>query len=79
MELTHTDGYRQLLEQISGTYTQGRVRAVQAVNTQLIETYWEVGRHIVEFEQAGSLRAEYGKALISQLSTDLRLLHGKGF
>ena len=79
MELTHTDGYLHLLEQISGTYTQGRVLAVQAVNTQLIETYWEVGRRIVEFEQAGSLRAEYGKALINQLATDLGLRHGKGF
>ena len=79
MELTHTDGYRQLLAQISDAYTQGRVRAVQAVNAQLIETYWQVGRHIVEFEQAGSIRAEYGKALIHQLSADLGLLHGKGF
>ena len=52
---------------------------MQAVNTQLIETYWQVGRHIVEFEQAGNLRAEYGKALISQLAADLRLRHGKGF
>lgn len=79
MELTPTDGYRQLLEQISGTYTQGRVRAVQAVNAQLIETYWQVGRHIVDYEQAGQLRAEYGKALISTLAADLGLRHGKGF
>ena len=78
-ELTQTGGYRQLLEEISGAYTQGQVRAVQAVNAQLIETYWHVGRHIVEFEQAGSLRAGYGKALISHLSVDLGLRHGKGF
>lgn len=38
-----------------------------------------MGRHIVEFEQAGNLRAEYGDALIDQLSADLRLRHGKGF
>lgn len=79
MELTGTGGYRQLLEQISGTYTAGQARAAQAVNTQLIETYWQVGRHIVEFEQAGNLRAEYGKALINQLAADLGLRHGKGF
>ena len=79
MELTPTDGYRQLLEQISSAYTQGRVRAVQAVNAQLIEAYWQVGRHIVDYEQAGSLRAEYGKALISTLAADLGLRHGKGF
>ena len=79
MDLTRGDGYPQLLEQISGTYTQGRVRAVQAVNAHLIETYWQVGRHIVEFEQAGSLRAEYGKALINKLASDLGVRHGRGF
>ena len=79
MELTTTDGYRHLLQQISDTYTQGRVRAVQAVNAHLIETYWQVGRHIVEFEQAGQVRAEYGKALIQNLAADLGLRHGKGF
>ncbi|NUN14057.1 MAG: hypothetical protein HUU55_10535 [Myxococcales bacterium] len=71
MEITHIDGYVQLLERISDTYTQGRVRAVQAVNARLVEAYWQVGRHIVEFEQAGQLRAEYGKALIDSLATDL--------
>ena len=79
MELTGQAGYQQLLAQISDTYTQGRLRAVQAVNAQLIESYWLVGRHIVEFEQAGQVRAEYGKALISSLATDLGLRHGKGF
>ena len=68
-----------MLDQISEAYTQGRVRAVQAVNAQLIQTYWQVGRHIVEFEQAGQLRAEYGKALIDTLAADLSLRHRKGF
>jgi len=79
MELTGTDDYRQLLQQISDVYTEGRVRAVQAVNAPLIETYWQVGRHIVEYEQAGNLRAEYGKALINNLAADLGLRHGRGF
>lgn len=71
--------YRNLLEQISDTYTAGRARAVQAINTELIETYWRIGQHIVEFEQGGNLRAEYGKGLLSQLARDLKLRHGKGF
>ena len=79
MELDRTGGYEQLIEQISATYTQGQGRAAQAVNAELINSYWQVGRHIVEFEQAGNLRAEYGDALIDQLSADLRLRHGKGF
>ena len=71
--LGDSDGYRQLLQQISDTYTEGRVRAVQAVNAQLLETYWQVGRHIVEFEQAGQTRAAYGAALIQTLAADLGL------
>ncbi len=79
MELTRTDGYRQLLEQISDTYTQGRIQAVQTINTQITQTYWQVGRQIVEFEQGGKSKAEYGKALIDNLARDLGLRHGRGF
>lgn len=79
MDLSETQGYGELLEQISQTYTQGRVAAVQAVNAHLIETYWRVGQHIVEFEQAGKIRAEYGAALMATLAKDLSLRHGKGF
>lgn len=52
---------------------------MQAVNRELLATYWQIGQHIVEFEQSGQVRAEYGKALISQLARDLGLRHGKGF
>ena len=71
--------YENLLEQIAHTYTAGRAAALQAVNAQLVQTYWQVGRQIVEFEQGGKDRAAYGAGLIQQLSADLRLRHGKGF
>ena len=71
--------YQYLLVKISDTYQSGQVKATQAVNTHLLETYWQIGQHIVEFEQGGNARAEYGKALISNLAKDLSLLHGKGF
>ena len=71
--------YLALLRQISDTYTQGRVKAMQAANTHITQTYWQVGRQIVEFEQGGKTRAEYGKALINKLASDLSLRHGKGF
>jgi predicted nuclease of restriction endonuclease-like (RecB) superfamily len=77
--LASSSDYQALLEQISGTYTQGRVRAARAVNDQVIETYWQVGRHIVEFEQRGNTRAEYGAALLIRLAKDLSLRHGRGF
>lgn len=45
----------------------------------MVETYWGVGRDIVEFEQSGKVRAEYGKGLIDNLARDLKLRHGRGF
>ena len=77
--LDTTQPYQTLIERISSTYTQGRVSAMQAVNVQLLQTYWQVGRHIVEFEQQGQSRAEYGKALLADLARDLCLRHGRSF
>ncbi len=42
-------------------------------------TYWEIGRRIVEYEQKGAARAEYGSALLNRLSTDLSVRFGRGF
>jgi len=77
--MNNTPDYILLLQQISDTYTQGRLQAVQAVNVHITQTYWQMGQHIVEFEQGGKTRAAYGKALISKLAQDLSLRHGKGF
>lgn len=71
--------YQGLVNQISKTYTQGQKKAATAVNTSMIETYWQIGQYIVEFEQNGSLKAEYGKKLLYNLSKDLSVIHGKGF
>jgi len=48
-------------------------------NTILVETYWKIGERIVEYEQKGGEKAEYGTKLLTRLSKDLRLRHGKGF
>lgn len=71
--------YAHLVSQISETFVQGQQKAVLTVNAYLVETYWKIGQYIVEYEQGGSVRAEYGKQLLEQLSKDLSLLHGKGF
>lgn len=71
--------YDLLLNQISQTYEEGQRRAAQAVNTSLLLTYWEIGRHIIEFEQKGKIRAEYGTQLLENLSKDLKRLHERGF
>jgi hypothetical protein len=73
------NNYQQLVSQISDTFVIGQQKAVIAVNTHLVETYWKIGEYIVEYEQGGNVRAEYGKRLLEQLSKDLSLIHKKGF
>jgi hypothetical protein len=70
-ELGQSDDYQRLLGQISDTYTERRIQATQVVNAQLIQTYWAIGQHIVEFEQGGKAKSEYGQKLLSRLSQDL--------
>ncbi len=79
MEIADNGQYRNLLESISTAYVTGQQLAIQSVNTILLQTYWQVGRQIVEFEQGGSTRAMYGKGLLRQLAKDLGLRHGRGF
>ena len=79
MELTADSAYQRLLGRISEVYVTGQTRAHQAVNVQITETYWQIGHDIVEFEQRGKARADYGTALLASLSRDLTLRHGKGF
>jgi len=77
-EISNTQ-YEQLKLQIGELLRQGRVQAGRAVNTILLQTYWQIGRHIVEFEQKGKEKAEYGTELLNRLSKDLTLEYGKGF
>ncbi len=77
--LTVHPDYQELLQHVGDTLEQGRSRAASAVNTAVVATYWEIGRQIVEYEQGGSAKAEYGSALLKKLSRDLTDLYGSGF
>ena len=56
-----------------------RARSYHAVNSVMVETYWKIGERIVEEEQFGKSRAEYGSKLIENLSRYLTDTFGKGF
>ncbi len=56
-----------------------RRASARAVNAIMTATYWEVGRRIVEFEQRGKKRAEYGEEVLKRLTTDLTAHFGRGF
>ena len=71
--------YKALLQHVGKTLESGRSKALAAVNSAAVATYWEIGRNIVEYEQAGSAKAEYGSELLRRLSRDLTEIYGKGF
>lgn len=56
-----------------------RKNVAQQVNAQLLTTYWQIGRIIVEYEQKNQLRAEYGKQTLKELSKELTKEFGRGF
>ena len=66
-------------QNIRAILEKARSTAYRAVNFAMVQAYWAVGRIIVEEEQKGAERAEYGKALIKELSVRLTRDYGKGF
>jgi len=74
-----TQQYRILVAQISERYEQGKEKAVLAVNSNIVVTYWHIGQYIIEFEQGGLAKATYGKSLLETLAKDLSFKHVKGF
>jgi len=68
-----------LLKDLREIIARGRSMAYSAVNAAMIDTYWKIGRRIVEEEQHGSKRAEYGTGMLNALSAALTAEFGKGF
>ena len=73
------DGMQNLVGQLRELITSARNQALRAVDVIQVRTCWEIGRHIVEFEQGGAARADYGARLISNLAAALTKEFGKGF
>ena len=71
--------YVRLVSLITDVWDKARDKAAIAVNTELLEANWKTGRYIVEFEQKGKVKAEYGKQLLTNLAKDLTRLRGKGY
>lgn len=67
------------ISEIKKILKNARQKAYIAVNSAMVEAYWEIGRRIVEEEQRGKERAEYGKEIVKNLSKELTEEFGKGF
>ncbi len=78
-EIVRNKKYNSFLKDLVTFLEQSRRQAAQAVNAVLTAAYWDMGRRIVEFEQAGSKRADYGEELLKRLSQDLTKQFRRGF
>ena len=67
------------INEIKKILKDARQKAYTAVNSAMVEAYWEIGRRIVEEEQNGKERAEYGKEILQNLSKELTEEFGKGY
>lgn len=72
-------GTTELLATLRALIQGGRQRVLRAVDVVQVQTCWEIGRHIVEFEQGGAARAEYGARLLPTLARSLTEEFGRGF
>ena len=68
-----------LANRIAELIDEARRRTVMAVNTAMVYTYFEIGRMIVEDEQQGEKRADYGKQVLTGVAKQLTAKYGKGF
>ncbi|MEH2144770.1 PDDEXK nuclease domain-containing protein [Nostoc sp.] len=73
------NGYENTLTDLIKLLESSRRAAARSINAIMTATYWEIGRRIVELEQGGEKRAEYGAAVIKRLSEDLTARFDKGF
>ena len=77
--LPETTDSTSLVNTLRDLIRQSRQQVLRSVDTIQVQTYWQIGRHIVEFEQGGQTRADYGKRLLSNLADALTQEFGKGF
>jgi predicted nuclease of restriction endonuclease-like (RecB) superfamily len=71
--------YQSLLSEIGQTLVSAKENAYTAINTELLHSYWSIGRYIAEYELKGKGKSEYGGYLYRKLADDLTLRYGKGF
>jgi predicted nuclease of restriction endonuclease-like (RecB) superfamily len=69
----------QIIEEIRTLLVQSRTNLQQTVNSTMVQTYWQIGKMIVEDEQKGEKRASYGKQQLQHISNALSKEFGKGF
>ena len=72
-------GYNEVLTGLTELLASARSAAARVTNSIMTATYWEIGRRIIECEQGGQEKADYGKQIVQRLAIDLTAQFGRGF
>jgi len=78
-EIVDGGTYSDLVNAIGGLLERARAKIAAVANFELVKTYWETGRYVVEYEQHGADRAKYGSNLLKSLARDLTVRNVRGF
>lgn len=79
IEISKTRRVAELLTEIKGIISTARYNSVKTVNQEMLKAYFVIGKKIVEEEQKGRQRAEYGKKILEEISMELTKEFGRGF
>lgn len=73
------DSFNKLYDRVSNRINDARASVQNSINHEMTKAYWHIGREIVEFEQGGQERAEYGESTLKKLSKKLNKKYKRGF
>ena len=76
---TPDNNFQMLIDSISVVISSARHRIATQINSAMTETYWQIGKYIVEYEQGGKAKVAYGTSTLTELSHQLTLRFGRGF
>lgn len=73
------NNYQKLIDSVGILLVSARQKAFQQIDNILVQTYWEIGRHILSYEKENKESADYGSYLFERIAKDLRVRYGRGF
>ena len=76
---TQEDKLQPLVDSIAQVIQEARSHLAKQINSTMTKAYWQIGKYIVEYEQGGQERAEYGSGTIKELSLRLTAMYGRGY
>ena len=70
---------KEFLDDLKYIISESKIKVVSSINYIMLQTYWTIGKRIVEEEQKGDFKAEYGSSLLKEIAIELTSEFGRGY